>query len=214
MTREEYEIKENWKLSSKGYEESDRYFLSYELQKNRLLISSIIVGTKFVHGNIFHQYELEKFSNSKIIFIDTNNFEEIKSTKIFNEEANYIILENYVIIQADNETWLYDIISLEPIKNIVCPEECGILYKFDSKYVFSYCKDIKENSLTLYKIENNKFIKQFEMESIIFNKLIPFNFEEIIRYHTFLFVLKDKRIIIMTSNNKMFLLEFPLDNLN
>ena len=71
--------------------------------------------------------------------------------------------------------------------------------------------------MTLYKIENNKFIEQFEMESIIFNKLIPFNFEEIFRYHTFLFVLKDKRIIIIiivTSNDKMFLLEFPLDNLN
>ena len=166
-----------------------------------------------MHGNIFHRYVSKEFSNSKIIFIDTNNFEEIKTTEIFNEEANYIILENYIIIQANNETLLYDINSLELIKNIEFPEKCGILYKFDNKYILSYSKKIKEESLKIYKIEKNKFIKQFEMESIIFTNLAPKKFKWIIRYNKFLFALKDKRIII-TSNNKMFLLEFPLDNLN
>ena len=173
-----------------------------------------MIGTKNVPGNIFHRYILKEFANSKIIFIDTNNFEEIKTTKIFNEEANLIIIENYIIIQADNETLLYDINSLELIKNIDFPEECRILYKLDNKYLFSYSKNIKENSLIIYKIENNKFIKQFEMESSIFTNLTPINFKWIRSYYKFLFALKDKRIIIIDYYNKMFLFEFPLDNLN
>ena len=52
------------------------------------------------------------------------------------------------------------------------------------------------------------------MESNIFTNLIPLKFKWIIRYYKFLFILKDKRIIIITSYNKMFLLEFPSDNLN
>ena len=214
MIIEEYKIKDNWKLPLKGYKEADQYFLSDELSNNRLLINSFIIGTKSVHGNIFHRYVLREFSNSKIIFINMNNFEEIKTTKIFNEEANHIILENYIIIQADNETLLYDINSLEVIKNIEFPKECGILYKFDNKYLFSYSKNINEKSLTIYNIEKNKFIKQFELESSIFTNLAPFNGKWITRYHKFLFALKNKRIIIITSYNRMFLLEFPLFSLS
>ena len=168
MIIEKYKIKDKWKISLKGYKEVNQYFLSDELSNTRLLIHSFIIATKFVHRFTFHDYELKEFSYSKIIFIDTNNFEEIKTTKIFNQEANHIILENYIIIQADKDTLLYDINSLELIKNIDFPEERSILYKLDNKYLFSYSKNTKENSLTIYKIENNKFIKQFKMESSIF----------------------------------------------
>ena len=109
---------------------------------------------------------------------------------------------------------LYDINSLELIKNIDFPEEHCILYKFDNKYLFSYSKNTKENSLIIYKIEKSKFIKQFEMESSIFTNLTPINYKWIRKYHKFLFALKDKRIIIITSNNKMFLLEFHLVSLS
>ena len=197
MIKEKYKIKDHWKISPNDYKFANQYFLSDELQNNRLLISSFINGKKYVPGNRFHRYILKEFSNSKILFLDTNNFEEIKSTKIFNEKANYITLENYIIIQAYNETLLYDINSLDLIQNIEFPEECGILYKFNNKYIFSYFRDIKEKTLTIYKIENNKFIKQFEMESIIFTNLTPLKFKWITRSYKFLFVLKDKRIIII-----------------
>ena len=214
MIIEKYKIKDNWKIPIEGYNEAYQYFLSDKLPKNRLLLHSFIIGTKFVHGNIFHRYVLREFSNSKIIFIETNKFKEVKATKIFNKEANHIILENYIIIQADKKTLLYDINSLELIKNIDFPEEHCILYKFDNKYLFSYSKKIKENSLTIYKIEKNKFIKQFEMESNFFTNLTPINYKWIRRHYTFLFALKDKRIIINTSKNQMFLLEFPLVSLS
>ena len=215
MIKENYKIRDHWKISPNDYKFANQYFLSDELQNNRLLISSFINGKKYVPGNRFHRYILKEFSNSKILFLDTNNFEEIKSTKIFNEKANYMILENYIIIQADNETLLYDINSLDLIQNIEFPEECGILYKFDNKYIFSYFRDIKEKTLTIYKIENNKFkfIKQFKLESAIFNQLISLKFKWIIKYYKFLFVLKVKRIIINFDNN-MFILKFPSDNLN
>ena len=212
----EYKIKDNWKISSKGFEEAKQYFLSDELSNNRLLISSFIIGFKLVHGNMFHRYVSKECSNSKIIFINTNNFEEIKSTKKFKEEANHILLEHFIIIHANKETLSYDINSLELIQNFEVPKECGILYKFDNKHLFSYSysKYMNEKILLIYKIENNKFIKQFEMESGIFTKLIPSKFKWIVRYYKFLFVLKDKRIIIITSKNKIILFEFPSDNLN
>ena len=119
MTLEEYEIKDKWKISLKGYSKANQYYSSDELPNKRLLISSFLIGRKFVRGNAFHRCISKEFSNSKIIVIDTNNFDEIKSTKIFNEEANYIILANYIIIQADYEIWLYDINSLELIQNMV-----------------------------------------------------------------------------------------------
>ena len=216
MIIEKYKIKDKWKISLKGYKEVNQYFLSDELSNNRLLIRSFIIATKLVHGLIIrsHSYELKEFSYSKIIFIDTNNFEEIKTTKIFDEEINHIIIENYIIIQTENETLLYDINSLELIKNIEFHEECGFLYKFDNKYLFSHSQNIDEKSLTIYKIEKNKFIKQFEIESIFFNYLTPLYFKWIDRYNKYLFVLKDKRIIIISFFNEMVLLKLPLDNLS
>ena len=68
--------------------------------------------------------------------------------------------------------------------------------------------------MIIYKIENNKFIKQFEMESSIFTNLTPINFKWIRSYYKFLFALKDKRIIIISSSSEMFLLEFPLVSLS
>ena len=52
------------------------------------------------------------------------------------------------------------------------------------------------------------------MESSIFTNLTPINYKWIRKYHKFLFALKDKRIIIITSDNKMFLLELPLVSLS
>ena len=71
---EKYKIKDNWKIPIEGYNEAYQYFLSDKLPNNRLLIHSFKIGTKFVHGNIFHRYILKEFANSKIIFIETKKF--------------------------------------------------------------------------------------------------------------------------------------------
>ena len=46
MIIKEYKIKDNWKISSKGFEEAKQYFLSDELSNNRLLISLFIICFK------------------------------------------------------------------------------------------------------------------------------------------------------------------------
>ena len=43
---EEYEIKDDWKISFEDYKEAKQYFLSDELSNNRLLISSFLIGKR------------------------------------------------------------------------------------------------------------------------------------------------------------------------
>ena len=211
IIKNEYPIKENWKiipLSSKykGYGEFNQYFSSVELPGHRLLLNSFSSELEF-HNTGCVRGPPTEFSNSKIIFIDTNNFKEIKSTETFKVDNNHIILEKYIIIQAGEKTFVYDINSLNLIQNIYFPGAYDIFYKFDNKYIFS--NFISENFLTMYKIENNNFIKLCEIESFIFKYLAGLRYNRKIMYNKSLFIMRDKRIIVFFFNT-IYILKLPI----
>ena len=211
IIKNEYPIKENWKiipLSSKykGYGEFNQYFSSVELPGHRLLLNSFSTELEF-HNTGCVRGPPTEFSNSKIIFIDTNNFKEIKSTETFKVDNNHIILEKYIIIQAGEKTFVYDINSLNLIQNIYFPGAYDIFYKFDNKYIFS--NFISENFLKMYKIENNNFIKLCEIESFIFKYLAGLRYNRKIMYNKSLFIMRDKRIIVFFFNT-IYILKLPI----
>ena len=211
IIKNEYPIKENWKiipLSSKykGYGEFNQYFSSVELPGHRLLLNSFSTELEF-HSTGCVRGPPTEFSNSKIIFIDTNNFKEIKSTETFKVDNNHIILEKYIIIQAGEKTFVYDINSLNLIQNIYFPGAYDIFYKFDNKYIFS--NFISENFLKMYKIENNNFIKLCEIESFIFKYLAGLRYNRKIMYNKSLFIMRDKRIIVFFFNT-IYILKLPI----
>ena len=211
IIKNEYPIKENWKiipLSSqfKCFGEFNQYFSSAELPGHRLLLNSFSTELEF-HNTGCVRGPPTEFSNSKIIFIDTNNFKEIKSTETFKVDNNHIILEKYIIIQAGEKTFVYDINSLNLIQNIYFPGAYDIFYKFDNKYIFS--NFISENFLKMYKIENNNFIKLCEIESFIFKYLAGLRYNRKIMYNKSLFIMRDKRIIVFFFNT-IYILKLPI----
>ena len=211
IIKNEYPIKENWKIISlssqfKCFGEFNQYFSSAELPGHRLLLNSFSTELEF-HNTGCVRGPPTEFSNSKIIFIDTNNFKEIKSTETFKVDNNHIILEKYIIIQAGEKTFVYDINSLNLIQNIYFPGAYDIFYKFDNKYIFS--NFISENFLKMYKIENNNFIKLCEIESFIFKYLAGLRYNRKIMYNKSLFIMRDKRIIVFFFNT-IYILKLPI----
>ena len=216
IIKEEYPIKENWKVKIIGaiyrnYGDFYQYFSSIELPGNRLLLNSFSIVKEYHNTGCVIGPPTE-FSNSKIIFIDMNNFEEIKSTKTFEVDVKYIILENYIAIQSDKRTFLYDINSLNLIKEIRHHSEYDIFYKFDNEYIIMNFSYGENDTLTFYKIKDNNFIKHFKIESFIIKYLFFNSDNRIKRFDKFLFILRDKRIIIFFLNN-IFILQFPINEL-
>ena len=212
IIKKEYPIKENWKiipLSSKykGYGKFNQYFSSVELPDHRLLLNSFSTELEF-HDTGCIRGPPTEFSNSKIIFIDTNNFEEIKSTETFKVDANHIILENYIIIRADDNTFVYDINSLNLIQNINLPGLCDL--KFDNKYIIMHSIYGEKNTLKMYKIENNNFIEHCDIVSFIFEYLYFLRCNRNIRLDKSLFVMRDKKIIVFHLN-KIFILQILIE---
>ena len=212
IIKNEYPIKENWKIISlssqfKCFGEFNQYFSSAELPGHRLLLNSFSTELEF-HNTGCIRRPPTKVSNSKIIFIDMNNFEEIKSTKIFKVNANHIILENYIIIQVRDKTFAYDINSLNLIQNINFPGASDL--KFDNKYIIMHSLYGENDTLKIYKIENNNFIKYCEIVSFTFEYLSIWRYNKNIRLGKSLFIMRDKRIIIFNSN-EIFILQFLID---
>ena len=110
-----YLFKDNWKLKPTSnsyytkYKEFYQYFSSYILPNNKFLLNSFSTESSSHSGYIPLTRE---FSNSKIIFIDLNNFEEITSTEIFNYNSKYIITENNIYIQTYENILIYNINTL------------------------------------------------------------------------------------------------------
>ena len=176
-----------------------QYYSSEILPNDRLLFNSYSTELCYNHGcGTNPPYEI---SHSKIIFIDTKNLEEIKPTQLFKYHANYIILDNIIVIQYNINLMTYDINTLELIKNYEIKEYFHFMYQYDKQYLFSVSDDERYNRLFIYKVENNKVDEYIMFDSdISFKKRFGWN-SPISEYNNkFLFTLKDKRVIIFCQN--------------
>ena len=175
----------------------NQYYFSFELPNNRLMLNSFSTELKrFGHCGT---HPPDEYINSKIIFINLKNFEEIKTTKEFNVDAKSIVLEKIVIIQANKDIYIYDINTLDVINNIKLEDHYYYLSKYNNDYLIAYSEYEKSNNLLIYKVEGNDLVKNLEIKNTFgFNQNIGYNCYPIYRYNNkFLFTLKDKRLIIL-----------------
>ena len=119
ILKDKYNIKDNWKIvpvSSKEryYGEFEQHFFSTILPDERIILRSFSTELSY-HGGCGTHPPAE-FTHSKIIFLNTKNFEEIKSTEEFRSDCRDLVLENLIIIQDYHDIYLYDIKTLEIIK--------------------------------------------------------------------------------------------------
>ena len=162
IIKDEYPIKDNWKIIPKSsthryHDDFKQYFSSYVLPNDKLLLNSFSTEISYNGGCLTHPpFE---FSNSKFIFIDLMNFEEITSTKTFEIDAKYIIFKNMILIKAFKKVIIYDINSFKIINNITLEKCYGYMYKYDEQYILTLSKNEKKNTLRIYKIENNDLKK-------------------------------------------------------
>ena len=192
--KEEYELSSFWKFSTeRSFRDINQYFFSYELPNNRLLVNSLFIKIRHsgcIFGGITEIY------NSKIIFIDLKNFKKVLSTEDFNKDAKYIVLENEIVIQSYEDLTIYDINSLEPIKVIKNKKGFGYLYKFDKNHLIASSVSDEKNNLVIYKIENKDLIKQYVISAKLFEIIFRYTKKRMIGGCEFIFLLKDKRIMI------------------
>ena len=213
--KQQYPVKANWKIvavssTERFYGNFHQYYSSEILPNNRLLLNSFSTELSYNSGCGTHPpYE---FSYSKIIFIDTKNFEEIKSTELFEIDAKHIVLDNVILIQDYKNLLIYDINSLELIKNTKLFERMHYMYRFDDKYFVTVSLDEERNDLLVYKNQNNDVIEYCGFRTkITFEKIIGWNHYPIRGYNDkFLFTLKDKRVIILCHNN-LYALQLSLE---
>ena len=204
IIKEEYPIKEEWKMERLSERENDdfnQYFKSELLPNNRLLLFSSsyevwrYISRCVVGGRNSYYYK------SKIIFIDLNNFEEIKSTEIFKEHANVILLKNEIFIQIKEQIIIYDINSLKVLSNNKFYDDCCLFYKFDDNYLISYPKyAVEDYNLFIYEIKDNKLEKYCDIKSKIIEKLRFGLYSSLPNYNVSLFILRNKRIIIFNHS--------------
>jgi len=197
--KEEYQLKNNWKFPAEGLlRDINQYFFSYILPNNRLLLNSFFTEFEEADGCVMGQ-KVES-SKSKFIFIDLKNFEEILSTETFDKDAKCIVLENEIVIQCYKTLIIYDINSLKPIKVIKNDKKFTYLYlyKYDKKHLIAYSVNQEKDgdSVLIYKIENRDLIKHYEIRAKSFDKILGWNSNKMIGSSNFIFLLKDKRIII------------------
>ena len=144
---------------------------------------------------------------AKVIFIELKNFEEIKSTETFEAITNVVTFQNLIIIQPlerDERMLIYDINSLEIIQNKEFVEQFGVFFNFDNKFLVSIPKDRYYGNVITYELEDNKLIKHYEIKSKMFEKLDYEDYRRILGYDRNFLILKDKRIIISTFEERSF----------
>ena len=219
IIKEEYKLKPNWKISPINPSRFslklfNLYFDSDELPNNRLLLKSFsteLVSTR----HIMCCGRPKEVSNSKIIFIDLNNFKEIKSTEIFNEDCNYILYDKYIIIQTNDIILIIEKDSLLLKRDIIIEFSISFptFYQFDNKYIISYLESYDKYYINISKIDNDNFKNICEIGLRNFKNISsrdPYRFEQNYR---FLFTLRDKRIIIFVYDG-IYVLRLPFDDLN
>ena len=197
-----YPLKENWKLKPTpktycdDYYDFYQYFSSCVLPNNKLLLNSF--STEYQSFIQCATHPGREFFNSKIIFIDLNNFEEIISNEFFNENPKFIITENYIYIQAYKSLLLYNVNTLELVKNIKLVDFSAELYEYDEQNLIYFL----DKYFTIIRIGINKLYKYKVIKADFSFKRDPLcESNEIIGPHReILLTLKNKKIIVMWYN--------------
>ena len=216
VIKKKYPFKENWKdkpsRSTIDIEYSDfhQYYCSYLLSNDKLLLNNFSIESFDYTGCCSHP--TEHLTYSKIILIDLKNFEEIASTKAFNKYLRVIILKNIIVVQVCKNLTLYDINSLQPIKDIKLERYYNFLYKYNNKYLIAISVEENNDNINIFKIENNDLIKSYSISKYLsFMKKYRSNDYFIEEYiNNPLLILKDKRIIIIYEN-KLYILKINFD---
>ena len=215
IVNKKYPIKHNWGIVSqesrdKYFGDFKQYFSTYVLPNDRLLLNSF--STEYDYHGGCGTHPPQEFSYSKIIFIDLKNFEEIKSTETFGIDAKHIVLDKIIVIQAGTTVVIYDINTLEIIKNTKLQKDYGYMYKFYNKYLITISKYEENNDLTIYKYQENDLVKHCKIKTnIAFRKTIGWNGYTITGYNNkFLFTLKNKKVIVL-SHNKIYVFQLNID---
>lgn len=211
IIKEEYEMKNNWKVTGFELNKVDcfQFFSSDILPNNKLLLNSFseIYGE---NNNCFFYKNMIPF-HSKITFIDLNNFEQISSTDKIPDLAKTIILENAIIIYFYKKLLVYDINSLKCMNKYKYDTIYKHFSKYDNKYLLTNFIDNQNFYFSIFKIENNELIEYCKVENSLFYELYGINSYRIIGLCPFLFALKDKRIMIISEYDDIFLFKFSID---
>ena len=202
ILKDKYNIKDNWRiipvsLSNRYYGKFGQHFFSTILPDERIILRSFSTELSY-HGGCGTHPPAE-FTHSKIIFLNTKNFEEINTTEEFKSDCRDLVFENLIIIQADHDIYLYDIKTLENIKKMEIEGRYNYFEKYNENEIIAYSKYEDENDLLIFRVEGNNIIKSCEVKKKYnFKEIIGWNGYSIIDYNNkILFVLKDKRIILL-----------------
>ena len=202
IVKDKYNIKKNWEIVPLSlehrhyYGEFEQHFFSTILPDERIILRSFSTELDYNGGCATHPPR--EFTHSKIIFL-TKNFEEIKTTEEFHSDCRDLVFENLIIIQAYYDIYLYDIKTLENIKTIKIKGRFSYFEKYNENEIIAYSKYENENDLLIFRVEGNDIIKSCEIKKKFkFKEIIGWNSYSIIGYNNkILFVLKDKRIILL-----------------
>jgi len=211
ILKDKYNIKKDWKIvpssltNNRYYGNFDQYFSSIILPDERILLRSFSTELRYNRGCGTHP-PLE-FTHSKIIFLSTINFEEIKTTEDFKSDSRALVLEKLIIIQDYHDIYIYDIKTLEIIKKIEIKGNYNYIEKYNEKEIIAYSIYEDENDLFIYRIEENNIIKTCDIKkNFKFKRIIGWNNYSIREYNNkVLFVLKDKSIILLCHGDALLL---------
>ena len=206
ILKDKYNIKKNWKivplsLTNRYCGDFNQYFSSNILPDERILIRSFSTELSY-HGGC-GTHPPDEFTHSKIIFLNTKNFEEIKTTEEFESDCRALVFENLIIIQVYHDIYLYDIKTLENIKKMEIDGRYCYFEKYNENEIIAYSIYESVNDLLIYRVEGYDIIKSLEIKKKFkFRPEIGWNFYSIIRYNNkILFVLKDKRVILLCHDS-------------
>ena len=210
ILKDKYIIKKNWRIVPLSLEECDYYdefeqhFFSTILPDEKIILRSFSTELDYHGGCATHPPS--EFTHSKVIFL-TKNFEEIKTTEEFHSDCRDLVFENLIIIQAYDKIYLYDIKTLENIKKMQIKGRYSYFKKYNENEIIAYSEYEKENDLLIFRVEGNDIIKSCEVKKKFkFKEVKGWNSYSIIEYNNkILFVLKDKRIILLCHGDAILL---------
>jgi len=205
--KDKYDIKKNWRIVPLSLTDDycanfQQYFSSSILPDERFLIRSFSTELRYSGCGT---HPPDEFTHSKIIFLNTKNFEEIKTTEEFESDCRALVFENLIVIQSDNDIYLYDIKTLENIKKVEIEGIYCNFEKYSENEIIAYSIYEEFNNLLVFRLEGNDLIKSLEIKKKFkFREEIGYNCYPVINYNNkTLFVLKDKRIILLCHGSAL-----------